>query len=346
MPQRVLGLAVMLAAGARTAHSEPDSTAAIAEQLFDEGRVLMRAGRWAQACPRFDASQRIDPALGAQLNLATCYERMGRLARAWGLYREAIDLARKTDDVTRHDYAQRHAAALEPRLARLTITLPTELPAAFTVRWDGSPIPPNMLGIGLYADPGQHEILIVAPGFETVTKTVTLVGGTAEIIAIPALVASPAPGYEPSTLSSTDPTPDLVVASYRPPVLPAPIRPDDRSSSRRYLAIGLGTAGLATAGVGLWFGMKARSSYRQAKELCGEQLICDNAADFETGKRLIRDTRSGAITSTLLVASGGAMVVGGVIALLVTPRTGERASAQIVPLLNDHGAGLAVVGRL
>ncbi len=342
----MLGLAVMLAAGARTAHAEPDNIAAIAEQLFDEGRVLMRAGRWAQACPRFDASQRIDPALGAQLNLAACYERMGRLARAWGLYHEAIDLARKTDDVRRQDYAQRHAAALELKLARLTITVPTRLPAGFAVRWDGSPIAPNALGLGLYADPGQHEILIGAPGFETVTKTVTLVGGTAEIIAIPVLVASAAPGYEPSTLSSTDPTPDLVVASYSLPVLPALTRPGAPASSRRYLALGLGTAGLATAGVGLWFGMKARSSDRQAKELCGDQLICDNAADFETGQRLIRDARSDAITSTLLVASGGAVVVGGVIVLLVGSRTGERASAHIVPVLNGHSAGLAVVGRL
>jgi hypothetical protein len=92
--------------------------------------------------------------------------------------------------------------------------------------------------------------------------------------------------------------------------------------------------------------MNAASSSRQAKELCGERLICDNPADFESGKRLIRDARSDAITSTLLVAAGGAVAVGGVIMLLVTPRTGERASTQVVPVLNGHGAGLAVVGRL
>jgi len=341
----MLGLAVMLAAGARTAHSQPDGTAAIAEQLFDEGRVLMRAGRWAQACPRFDASQRIDPALGAQLNLATCYERMGRLARAWSLYREAIDLARKADDVRRLGYAQRQAAALEPRLTRLRITVPAGRPVGLAISWDGGPIPSNALGISLYADPGQHEILVVAPGFQTVTKTITLVGGTAETIEIPVL-ATAAPGYEPSTASSADTAPDLVVASDRlaePRVAP---RPDDPSPSRHYLAVGLGTAGLATAGVGLWFGMKARSSSRQARELCGEQLICDNAADFETGKRLIGDARSDAITSTLLIASGGAVVVGGVVVLLVTSRAGDRAGAQIVPVFNDHGAGLAVVGRL
>jgi hypothetical protein len=340
----MLGLAVMLA-GARTAHSEPDGTAAIAEQLFDEGRELMRKGRWAQACPRFDASQRIDPALGAQLNLARCFERMGRLARAWALYREAIDLAGKADDVPRRDYAQSHAAAIEPRLARLTITVPGELPAGFMVRWDGSPIPPSALGIGLYADPGQHEIRVVAPGFETVAKTVALVGGKAKTIAIPVLAAA-VPGYEPSIASSTDTTPDLVVASVRPLDSPTPTRPDDPSSSRRYLAIGFGTAGLATAGVGLWFGMKAASSSRQARELCGERLICDNPADFESGKRLIRDARSDAITSTLLVAAGGAVAIGGAIVLLVTPRTGERARAQVIPVVNGHGAGLAVVGRL
>jgi hypothetical protein len=269
---------------------------------------------------------------------------MGRLARAWGLYREAIDLAAKADDIGRHDYAQNHAAAIEPRLARLMITVATELPAGFSVRWDGGLIPPNALGIGLYADPGQHEIVVMAPGFETVAKTITLVGGKAEIIAIPVLAAA-VPGYEPSIASSTDTTPDLVVASVRRPASPTPTRPDDPPPSRGYLAIGLGTAGLATAGVGLWFGMKAASSSRQAKELCGERLICDNVADFESGQRLIRDARSDAMTSTLLVAAGGAVAVGGAIVLLVTTRTEQRATAQVVPVIDGHGAGLAVVGR-
>jgi hypothetical protein len=341
----MLGLVVMLAAAARSAHSQPDSTAAIAEQLFDEGREHMREGRWAQACLKFEASRRIEPAIGAQLNLATCYERMGKLARAWGLYREVIDLAGKDDDVGRHDYAQSHAAALEPSLAMLTITVPTERPAGFTVRWDGSPIPPNALGIGLYADPGPHEILVVAPGFETVTKTVTLVEGKAETIAIPVLTAT-VPGYEPSTPASRDTTPDLAVASYRPPEPHAPTRPGDPSSPRPYLAIGLVTAGSATAGVGLWFGMKARSNSQQAKERCGEQLICNSTADFEAGKRLIRDARSDATISTLLVAAGGAVAVGGAIVFLVTTRTRDRANTEIVPVIDDHGAGFAVVGRL
>lgn len=339
--RRMLGVAVTLAA-ARSAYARP-GTAAIAEQLFDEGRELARSGRWALACPMFEASLRIEPALGAHLNLATCYENIGKLARAWGLYREAIDLAGKAGDVKRRDYAQSHAAALEPRLARLAIAAPIERPAGFIVRWDGSPAPPSALGVDLYADPGQHEIMAAAPGFETFTKTVTLVEGNTEAIAVPVLAAAAVPQAELPAASPQDATRDLVIVSQRFP--DAPIGRADPSSPRRYLAIGLGAAGLTTAGVGLWFGVKARSRSRQARQLCGEQLVCNNAADLEAGRRLIHNARADATISTVLVAAGGATIVGGVLVLLATPRTREQTTAEIVPLIDDHGAGLAVVGR-
>jgi len=344
--RRMLGLAVTLAAAAGSAYARP-STAAIAEQLFDEGRELARSGRWALACPMFEASLRIEPALGAHLNLATCYENIGKLARAWGLYREAIDLAGKAGDLKRRDYAQSHAAALEPRLARLTIAAPIatpiDRPAGFIVRWDGSPVPPGALGVDLYADPGQHEIMAAAPRFETFTKTVTLVEGNTLAIAVPALAAAAVPDAERPAASPEDATRDLVIVSQRSP--DAPIGRTDPSSPRRTLAIGLGAAGLATAGVGLWFGVKARSRSRQARQLCGDQLVCSNAADLEAGRRLIHNARSDATISTVLVAAGGATIVGGVLVLLATPPTREQTTAEIVPLIDDHGAGLAVVGR-
>lgn len=344
--RRILGLAVALAAAARSAYAQP-GTAAIAEQLFDEGRELARSGRWALACPMFEASLRIEPALGAHLNLATCYENLGKPARAWGLYREVIDLAGKAGDVQRRDYAQSHAAALEPRLARLTIAAPVaapiDRPAGFLVRWDGSPVPPGALGVDLYADPGPHEITAAAPGFETFTKTVTLVEGNTLAIAVPVLAAAAVPAAELPAASPEDATRDLVIVSQRLP--DAPIGRADRSSPRRTLAIGLGAAGLTTAGVGLWFGVKARSRARQARQRCGEQLVCNTVADLDAGRRLIHNARSDATVSTVLVAAGGAAIVGGVLVLLATPRTREQTTATLAPLIDDHGVGLAVVGK-
>src|SRR5687767_251519 len=111
------------------AGAQPADNRALAEQLFNEARDLVKAERWSEACPKFEASLRYDPVLGTRLNLATCYERIGKLASAWGLYRESVELARKAGDTRRADYAQKQAAALEPRLPKLAISAPASPPA-------------------------------------------------------------------------------------------------------------------------------------------------------------------------------------------------------------------------
>src|SRR5262249_41574123 len=126
--ERGMVVVLLLVAGGRT-YAQADDSASIAEQLFNQGRDLAKANRWVEACPKFEASLRYDPALGTRLNLATCYEHVDKLASAWGLYREAIDLAKKAGDVKRHDYAQSQAAALESRLAKLTVHAPDKPPA-------------------------------------------------------------------------------------------------------------------------------------------------------------------------------------------------------------------------
>ncbi len=119
----VLGVALGISAAGR-ADAQPDDASATADQLFDEGRELARENRWAEACLRFEASLRIEPALGSRLNLAACYEHIGKLASAFRLYRESADLAEEAGDVKRRDYARDHAAALEARLAELATPEP------------------------------------------------------------------------------------------------------------------------------------------------------------------------------------------------------------------------------
>ncbi len=343
----VLGVALVMSAAAGRAYAQSSDPNATADQLFNEGRELTRANRWAEACPKFEASLRDDPGLGTQLNLATCYEHIGKLARAWGLYRKAIHLAEKAGDVKRRDYAQTHAAGLEPRLAKLAITAPIKPPAGFVVTWDSAPIETKALGVDLYVDAGRHEIIASAPGFEAFTRAVVLGEGTAERLAIPDLTAAVAPAPDLATVPIGDHAvaPDLVVVPAQAHRIPAPGEPVVMpSSTRTYVAIGLGATGLAAAGVGFLFGVKARSSFADAKELCGARLVCDTAA-FERGQQLIRDARSNATISTVLVAAGGAAVVAGVVVFLTRPKATEHRTIGIAPLAHERGAGIALVGR-
>src|SRR6185503_17629353 len=101
----------------REARAQGKETAA--EALFVEGKRLMGAGNYAEACPKIAESQRIDPGPGTLLTLATCYDRSGKTASAWTTYKDALGVI---DPVKRKEWAARakeRVAALEPSLSKL-----------------------------------------------------------------------------------------------------------------------------------------------------------------------------------------------------------------------------------
>src|SRR3977135_2013270 len=103
------------------------SASALAEALFRQGRELMAAGQTADACNAFAESQKLEPATSTLLNLASCREKLGQIATAWGLF---VDAARQTrsasDPATRqlHTVAAERATRLENRISKLTINVP------------------------------------------------------------------------------------------------------------------------------------------------------------------------------------------------------------------------------
>src|SRR3954469_15952451 len=115
VPFLIAGLATPLYAEPRTS----DKTTA--EELFSEGRKLMAAGKYAEACPKLEASLKLDSGVGTMLNLAECYEKNGQTASAWTEFREAISAARDSGSKDREELARGRARALEPKLSRLTI---------------------------------------------------------------------------------------------------------------------------------------------------------------------------------------------------------------------------------
>jgi serine/threonine-protein kinase len=271
--------------------------AAVAEQLFSEARALMAQGRYAEACAKFQASQRLDAGVGTLLNLAECYEKSGRTASAWATYLEAQGAAERGQQPARATFAAEHARALAPHLARITIKVgvAARVPG-LEVAYDDHALGPGAWGSAVPLDPGPHVIAARAPGREPWSARVELGPEQARLVEVPVLV---------------------------PPAAEQPARPSAPAATAwPAIGWGLGGAGLVAVGVGSWFGLKAFSTYRDANEHHCTAVDCDGE-----GVKLIDDSRQAALASTLCIAIGAAMLVGGV-ALLWFARPPRPSSAM------------------
>jgi hypothetical protein len=132
------------------------------EALFRAGRAAVDKGDFSTACPKFEESNRLDPALGTVFNLADCDEHIGKIASAWQLFKEVAQRLPTGDD--RIAIANARASALEPRLPKLVLHVKTTLPPGATVLRDGVELGNASFDLPIPIDPGDHVIVVKAPG--------------------------------------------------------------------------------------------------------------------------------------------------------------------------------------
>jgi hypothetical protein len=257
-----LGLAVLASATAAHADASPEMRAAAAA-LFEEARRLMADGKHAEACPKLEESQRIDPGIGTLFNLAVCFEATGRTASAWVNFLDVAGLARAAGQVEREKIATARVQALAPKLMRLKISAARE--PELRIRRDGVLLASASLGVPLPVDPGEHKIEASAPGKETWVTTVRLdQPGATLAVDIPALSAaapSAATGQPTSRQASDVPTPAQQGPKERPWQLP--------------LGIGLAVIGAGGMGAGIGIGVLAKSEFDQSKASCTPKCTAD-----------------------------------------------------------------------
>jgi len=161
-----------------------------AQAAFDQGLELMKQHKLAEACPKLEESQRLDPGMGTAFRLAECYEGLGRLARAWTLYRSVIAEAQAKKEHQREAFAKKRSDALEPKLGRMTVTVSAAIAGmpGLSITRDGEEIARADWGAVARVDPGAHTVRAIGPGKKAwETRTADAQPGTNVDVVVPAL---------------------------------------------------------------------------------------------------------------------------------------------------------------
>jgi hypothetical protein len=311
--------------GVADAQSSGVSDKVAAQALFEDARQLVAAGKYPEACPKFADSQRLDPSPSTLLNLANCWEKLGRTATAWAVYREAESAA---NAARRPDYqavAERHATSLAPALARLTIAVPGPI-EGIQIKRDGVPVGSAAWGAAMPVDAGSHLIEASAPAHKDWKTTVDVPRDGAQLaVTVPALEALPVDGA-----GLTAPAPPAPVP---PPSPPSPPEAPPHASTQSIIGLVVSGAGLVGLGISGVFALVANDKNQQSNQYCATGT---DLCRFQQGVDLRNDAANAGSAANVAFAVGAAALVAGGVLWLTAPRgTSPRGVGQValVPVL-------------
>jgi serine/threonine-protein kinase len=331
-------IVVVSALAPLAAHAQAGERAATAEDLFRQGLQLTKKGRFAEACPKFAESNRLDPAFGSLMNLGACYEKLGRTASAWQAYVDAADLARDKGQRARADSARKKASQLAPRLVRLEVRLGTGVDArglaitrndrSFDVALVGNAVPVDpgsylLVAARAGAEPWKTSVTATEPGKTVVVELAGPVGGPPEPADAPPV--SPSSTSGPPRAPGATPVPRAPAESVHETQAGAPGR------SLRVAGITVAAGGVAMVATGGAFAWLSRS-------------ISNDITHAAPGARFdpAREDRAKTYQTSAFVlwGVGAAAIAGGATLYFVGHRRAET-SVTLAPV--PHGGVAAVV---
>lgn len=272
--------------------------AAAAEALFDEGKRLMSMSKFAEACPKFAESERLDHGVGTLLNLAHCYEQNGQIASAWAEFRGAAAAASAAGQDEREGIARERESLLAPRVAKLTIVVRGEAAIpGLVVRRDDVVLDASLWNVDMPVDPGEHVLAISAPGKLRFARLVSVpkTDGARVSAEVPPLEDAPtAAGSTPARGASPD--------------------------ARTAVSFALGGVGVAGVIAGSVLGAHAIARNGDSSSHCREDR-CD-----ATGVATREDALHYGTASTIALAAAGAALAAGATLYFANPSSSRMAA--------------------
>lgn len=297
------------ALSAATSHAAEPSRA---DALFREGRTLLDAKRYDEACAKLGESLRLEPGAGTLVALALCHEGQGKRATAHADLVKAAELGRR---VGRNDLAaaaDKRASALLPNVPKIAIHMPEGDTAGYEVRCDQDLVARETLDQPILVDAGEHTIGVSAKGYVPRSYVVRVSGAARTDVNVERLDRErDAIAVTPVLAASTSNMHGLDVPSG-----PSSDGDKQRGGTQRALGLIVGGVGLAGFGVGGYFGVRAAMDRAEGRNASTNDANDRSKANFTV-----------AIAS---LAAGAGVLATGAIIYFTAPR-GTSRSAYIAP---------------
>ena len=315
---------------------------AAAETFFNDGVKALEAGQFAAACPKLAESQRLDPAIGTALYLGECYERWGKIASAWAMFREAQDLAVKRGD-KRAPIAKDRADKLVPSKVVVALAPGADVPG-LEVRRDGVVVSAVSFGTAIPTDGGSHTFAATAPNHRKWDSTIVVPDRSGNVnVTIPKLdetTAAVVPDKPPPPVDNPPPPP----IDHPPPPPGGDVGPSP-GGGQRIAGLTVAGVGVASLIVGTAFGAVASSKWSasNAEGRCNpDSTTCLDPS----GPGLRSDAFTAATISTVTFIAGGVLVAGGLVLFFTAPKAPAKTGLlHVTPLVGAQGGGLLLDGR-
>lgn len=299
-----------------------------ADALFAEGKKLRDAGHLAQACASFAQSEALAPGVGISLYLADCYQRSGRIASAWIEFTLAANAAHVHADA-RESTARARAAALEPRVKRVTIAVPASTPQDMAlVQIDGRTVPPALWNVAMATDAGDHLVTFQAPGVERRTYPISVAEEPSVVVHVGEAEAAAAAAGAVTTPAAATPVGEAPAPAASSAPDPGSSHDASTGSKRRqWIEVGLLGGALAAAGVGAGLLVVKNDSMSNG--------------GAEGGRPYVDPVATAA--SKVAFGLGGALAASAVVLYLTNPRA-KDSGLYVRPATLAGGAGASLGG--
>jgi hypothetical protein len=316
-------LCCAIVASAPTASAQEALDSAAAREHLTQGYKLKQQGNLKDALPHLVESLRLDPKLKTIINLADCEEKLGMLVEAQSHWLMARDTAGRESEPRIKQEAEQRLSSIQQRMPRLNILLPVGFPADARVFRDEVLLGRVSLGTLLPTNPGEHKIVVRAPGREDWKTSVKLSerdnqAVTVRLGAVSKTPPSPAPdaaGEAPAAATTSGPAatpgPSTFDETRSPAVPQEPPRDAAQGSTgtvQRVLGIVTGGLGLASFAVAGLYWKKAANDIKIEPD----------------GRKLAQDDL---LVTNVSLVSGSILVTAGIVLIVTAPSSSSRSAS-------------------